>query len=61
MIIQQGGKSHQMPVSQLQAIRIKILGSHLTCKVANKCLNIREQEEVGEINKDGPLASHVVL
>ena len=32
-------------------LRLKIHGSHLTCKVANKCLNVREQLEVVEWNK----------
>ena len=32
-------------------MRLKIRDSHLTCKVANKCLNIRERVEVVEWNK----------
>ena len=35
----------------MQAVRLKICDSHLTCKVANKCLNIRERVEVVEWNK----------
>ena len=35
--------------------------SHLTCKIANKCLNIRERVEFVEKNKDGPLSSPVVM
>ena len=27
-------------------MKIKTRGSHLTCKVANKCLNVHEQAEV---------------
>ena len=30
-------------------------------KVANKCLNVRQQVEVVEWNKNGPLTSSVVL
>ena len=30
---------------------LKICDSHLTCKVANKCLNVRERVEVVEWNK----------
>ena len=32
-------------------MRLKICDSHLTCKVANKCLNVRERVEVVEWNK----------
>ena len=32
-------------------MRLKIRDSHLTCKVANKCLNVREPVEVVEWNK----------
>ena len=32
-------------------MRLKIRDSHLTCKVANKCLNVREWVEVVEWNK----------
>ena len=32
-------------------MRLKICDSHLTCKVANKCLNARERVEVVEWNK----------
>ena len=35
-------------------MRLKIQGSHLTCKVANKCQNVREQVEVVEREKDCP-------
>ena len=27
----------------MQAVRLKIRDSHLTCKIANKCLNVRER------------------
>ena len=30
---------------------IKICDSHLTCKIANKCLNVRERVEVADWNK----------
>ena len=32
-------------------MRLKICDSHLTCKVSNKCLNVRERVEVVEWNK----------
>ena len=32
-------------------MRLKIRDFHLTCKVANKCLNVRERVEVVEWNK----------
>ena len=32
-------------------MRLKICDSHLRCKVANKCLNVREREEVVDWNK----------
>ena len=32
-------------------MRLKICDSHLTCKVANECLNVRERVEVVEWNK----------
>ena len=32
-------------------MRLKICDSHLTCKAANKCLNVRERVEVVEWNK----------
>ena len=35
-------------------MRLKIRDSHLTCKVANKCLNVRERVEVLEWNKRCP-------
>ena len=39
----------------------EIRGSHLTCKVANKCLKVGELEELLERNKYGPLPSPTVL
>ena len=42
-------------------VRSKIRGSHLTCKVANRCLNVRERLEVVGWKKDGPLPSFAVL
>ena len=55
MLIRWGGKSHRVAVWQTQALQLKIRDSHLTCKVANKCVNVREQ--VGVVNgmKKGPL------
>ena len=35
-------------------LRLKICDSHLTCKVAHKCLNVRERVEVVEWNKKVP-------
>ena len=32
-------------------MRLKIYDSHLTCRDANKCLNVRERVEVLEWNK----------
>ena len=43
MVIQEGSK--------LQAMRLKVRGSHLVCKVAHKCLDIRGRAEVAEWNK----------
>ena len=34
--------------NQIQVVRLKICDSHLTCKVATKCLNVRERVEVVE-------------
>ena len=42
-------------------MRFKIRGSHLTCKVASKCLNVRERVKGVERNKDGFLPSPAVL
>ena len=39
---------------------LKICDSHLTCEVANNSLNICQQVEVVEMNKDGPLPSLAV-
>ena len=35
-------------------VRLKICDSHLTCDVANKCLNVHELVEVVEWNKRWP-------
>ena len=43
MVIQEGSK--------LQAMRLKVRGSHLVCKVAHKCLDIRGRSELAEWNK----------
>ena len=61
MVIPQGGKSHRVAVWQIQAVRLKICDSHLTCKVANKCLNVRERAEVVEWNKRWSRPSAAVL
>ena len=50
-----GGKSHQVLVWLLHATSLKSYGSHLTCKVVNKCLNVHERVAVARINKDGRL------
>ena len=34
-------------------------GSHPTCKVSNNCLNVSEQVEMVDRNKDGP--SHSLM
>ena len=43
-------------------MRLKICGSHLSCKVTNKCPNVREQVEGVNRNRnnDGPLPSPAV-
>ena len=38
-------------------LRLKTCDSHLTCKVANKCLNVRKRVEVVEWNKMVPFLS----
>ena len=42
-------------------MQLKICGSHLTCKVANKGLNAHELLDVIERNKNGPFSSPAVL
>ena len=42
-------------------MRLKIRDSRLTCKVANKCLDIREHMEVVERNEDVPLLYPAVI
>ena len=42
-------------------MRLKICDNYLICKVANKCLNVREWVGVVEWNKDGRLYSSAVL
>ena len=54
MVIQYGAKSRRVAVWQLQTMRVKIRDSHLTCKIANKYLNVREGMEVVESNKNVP-------
>ena len=44
MVIAKGGKS---------TLRLKMHGSHLTCKDGNKCLNVCKRVKVVEKNKDG--------
>ena len=51
MVIRYGGKSHGVVVWWIQAVQLKICDSHLTRKVANKCLNVRERVEVVVWNK----------
>ena len=42
-------------------MRLKICVSHLTWKVANKCLNVCERVEVEERNRNDPLPSPAVM
>ena len=42
-------------------MRLKMQGSQLTCKVANKSQNVHEQVEVVERKKDCPLPFPAVL
>ena len=51
MVIQEGGKISTSSSLVNTSVAIKICDSHLTCKVANKCLNVRERVEVEEWNK----------
>ena len=44
----------QATLTDSQALRFKICDSHLTCKVANKCLIVRERVEVVEWKKMVP-------
>ena len=55
MVIQEDGKNHRVAAWQLQAVRLKIRDSHLTCKVVNKGPNVRGWVEAVERNVDGPL------
>ena len=48
MVIQEGGISDRV-------VRLSMRGIHLTYKVANKCLNVRERVKAVERNKHGPL------
>ena len=38
-------------------MRLKTRGSYLTCKVSNKCLNVRERVEVIDRHKNDTLLS----
>ena len=51
----------QTVLSFVLSRNIRICGSHLKCKFANKCLNVCEQIEVVQSNKDGSLPSPDVL
>ena len=51
MAIPQAVKSHRVVAWKLQVMRLKIHGSHLKCKVANKCLNVCKRVEVVDSNK----------
>ena len=33
-------------------MRLEVRGNHLTCKVGNKCLNVRERRELVDRSKD---------
>ena len=61
MVNNQGGKFHRVADWLLHTMRLQKRGSHLTCKVANKCLNVRERVEVVDRNKDAALPSPAVL
>ena len=54
-MIEEGGKSYRVAVWYLQEVRLIIRDSHHTCKVANKCMNVRKWVEVVERNKAGLL------
>ena len=45
----------------IKILWLKIWGSHLTCKAANRCLNVCQWVEVVGRNKDGPLSFQPVL
>ena len=60
MLILPSGKSHRIRAWELQVMQLEFRGSHLTGKVANKCLNVHERVEVGERDKGGPLSSPAV-
>ena len=51
----------KLKLTSINAIQLKIHGSHFTCKVASISLNVRERVEVVEKNEDGPLPSPAVL
>ena len=61
MAIPKGCKPHREAVWCLHAMRLKIRSSHLTCKVANKCLNFLDGKEVEQRHKNAPLSFLVVL
>ena len=61
MPIPKGDKSHRLEVCSLHAIRLKILGNHLICKVTDKYLNVRGQMEEVESSKDGLLPGRTIL
>ena len=54
-------KCHQVTAWLLNTLRLKLCGSHLRWKIANKHLDVHEQAEVVERNKENsslPLLSH---
>ena len=54
-------KLHQVAAWYLDAMQSKIRGSHLSPKVTNNCLNVRDQVEVIEKTKNSPLPFHAGL
>ena len=55
--IRYGGKSDRVAVCQIEVVLLKIRGSHLTCKVSNKCLNDRESTKTVEKEQKWPIPS----
>ena len=49
MTIPEAGQFQQLAVWYLQAMRLKIRGSHLICKVATKCLIVPERHCVKSV------------
>ena len=54
-------KLHEVAAWYLDAMRSKIRGSHLSPRVTNNCLNVRDQVEVIQKTKNSPLPFHAGL